>query len=589
MILSGFLFSGYRSFGDNKPAVIAPLQKINFLIGANNSGKSNVMRLVCEHRSLFEKHETKFEPLDVPQIGSGKFRFAIAASVKQVSELATSMLKRHDYAIESKNIEWLFSSNLFKHLIEDETLTWFNIDNLGTQIHTPLSEQLAKQLTLPAKFSWKRLSSGLTGRYYDRESDNIPSVLGILSAAKPQINFNSVIIPAIRQIGGATTELANESDFSGSGIIERLQKLERPSIGRNQEDKKKFERINSFLRSVLENDSATIEIPHDRSMIIVHMDGKTLPLESLGTGIHEVVILAAAATILENTVVCIEEPELHLHPILQRKLINYLNTDTDNQYFITTHSAHLLDATEAQIFHVYMEDGVSKVNTVSNTRDRSQLCAELGYKGSDILQANCVIWVEGPSDRTYLNYWITAKDPNLKEGIHYSIMFYGGRLASHLTGVDPEELAEHEKELISLRKLNRNSAIMIDSDKSSAKKHINDTKKRLRDEFDKGPGFAWITDGREVENYLDEDNVEDSVKAVHPQTATQLLAKGKWVNMLEFKHKQVNRNNKAPTPTASKVKVANHYVKNFDANLTVYDLGKRITQLVEFIKRSNGI
>ena len=51
------------------------------------------------------------------------------------------------------------------------------------------------------------------------------------------------------------------------------------------------------------------------------MDDKTLPLESLGTGIHEVVILAAASTLLDNTIICIEEPEWHLQSLLQRKLI----------------------------------------------------------------------------------------------------------------------------------------------------------------------------------------------------------------------------------------------------------------------------
>jgi len=589
VILSGFSFSGYRSFGGEDKSVIAPLKKINFLIGANNSGKSNIMRLVCEHKSLFYTHETKFDSLDSPQIGSGQFKFAIAATKKQVTDLATSIVRGQNYNQHVSHIEWLFSTELFEHICEDEILTWFNIDNLGNNAISSLDDEFARQLATPQGFSWKSLNGALSGAYYDSESSNISDVLRQMSVAKPKITFSSVIIPAIRQIGAASSTLANESDFSGSGIIERLQKLERPSIDCNQADKKKFEKINTFLRSVLENDSATLEIPHDRSMIIVHMDGKTLPLESLGTGIHEVVILAAAATILENTVVCIEEPELHLHPILQRKLINYLNTDTNNQYFITTHSAHLLDATEAQIFHVHMENGISKVNTVFNTRERAELCAELGYKGSDILQANCVIWVEGPSDRTYLNYWIAAKEPSLKEGIHYSIMFYGGRLASHLTGNDPEELAEHEAELISLRKLNRNSVIMIDSDKASAYSRINPTKKRLREEFDKGPGFAWITEGREVENYLDEDLVEAAVTAVHPHSAVSLLEKGKWANLLEFKHKKASQNGKVSPPTASKVKVANHYVNNYKADLTVHDLSKRVDQLIDFIKKSNGI
>jgi hypothetical protein len=48
---------------------------------------------------------------------------------------------------------------------------------------------------------------------------------------------------------------------------------------------------------------------------------------------------------------------------------------------------------------------------------------------SDILLSTCIVLVEGPSDRLYLNYWIKGIAPDLEEGTHYSIMFYGGRLS----------------------------------------------------------------------------------------------------------------------------------------------------------------
>jgi putative ATP-dependent endonuclease of the OLD family len=44
--------------------------------------------------------------------------------------------------------------------------------------------------------------------------------------------------------------------------------------------------------------------------------------------------------------------------------------------------------------------------------------------------------------------------------------------------------------------------ILIDSDKTSASAEINETKKRIAAEISNIGGMAWITEGREIENYL---------------------------------------------------------------------------------------
>lgn len=45
--LLGFEFHSYRSFSSDKPAVLYPLSKINLLAGQNNTGKSNILRVVA--------------------------------------------------------------------------------------------------------------------------------------------------------------------------------------------------------------------------------------------------------------------------------------------------------------------------------------------------------------------------------------------------------------------------------------------------------------------------------------------------------------------------------------------------------------
>ena len=489
---------------------------------------------------------------------------------------------------ETQRIAPLDKINLFIGQNNSEII-WliYDEENKPHSTRSYLSKQLAEKIIAENSLSARDLANFLRILNDQQQLSSTYSREEPLSLARQILNKISPIqdialpeielIPAIRKIGEADSKA---DDYSGLGIIDTLAKLQNPPYNQ-QGTKEKFKQINEFVREVIDNPTAILEIPYERDMILVHMDDKTLPLSSLGMGIHEVIILGAAATVLEEQIICIEELEIHLHPILQKKLIRYLRDRTSNQYFITTHSAHLLDTPGAAIFHVKYQNGQSFVNLVSSPNDKTLICTDLGYHASDLLQANCIIWVEGPSDRIYLKYWIESIDENLTEGIHYSIMFYGGRLLSHLSGAD--EFDEDEiKEFINLKKLNRYSAIMIDSDKDSSRKHINQTKRRIKNEFESDLGFAWITQGREVENYIDPDILEAAVKKVHP-SAVALEKKGNYDNCLPFINKKGKINS-----NVNKVKVAREVIER-SPTLDILDLKSRINQTVKFIKVSNGL
>lgn len=241
------------------------------------------------------------------------------------------------------------------------------------------------------------------------------------------------------------------------------------------------------------------------------------------------------------------------------------------------------------MFRVANDGYQTRISKIDLKQGRRNLCTELGYRASDIVQTNCVIWVEGPSDRIYLNKWISSKNPDLIEGTNYSIMFYGGRLLSHLSATDEDENARSVSDLIDLQSLNKNTVVMIDSDKATEGDKINSTKQRIQKELEAGEGLPWITQGREIENYVPYAELQKAVKEIHASIYLAEMEDNPFDHALHFK--QDIKKSKSKTPAdifknVNKIAVAKLVCEN-DVDWSVLDLDKRISELISFIEKAN--
>lgn len=290
-------------------------------------------------------------------------------------------------------------------------------------------------------------------------------------------------------------------------------------------------------------------------------------------------------------VFCLEEPENNLHPSLLRRLIDFLAEQREVGGFslvITTHSPICIDLAtkrdDATILHVRRQEGRTICENVLDYAGKTSVLEDLDVRGSDILQANGIIWIEGPSDRVYINKWIEiVSNGGLREGAHYSFMFYGGKVLSHFDALPPDELPRK----IAMLAVNRNIAVVLDSDRhpktwrtKTGKRRrpsmkLNATKREIIRQVEERGGLAWVTAGKEIENYV-------------PNAIWEQLA-GEALN-IEDEYEDIPAIRILSKLASSKVRLAHEAEKliNVGSIADNLDLEAKVKTLCEHIRRWNG-
>lgn len=479
---TGIQFSGYKLFCDENIVNFDKITNINVIIGKNNSGKLSLLDVVemAYDENSFKKQNR--------QIGSIRVWLPMTRDIVQAIFSGYSRIGEWDASsywekVEGKNALIEFGGT--KNAKNSSGYWSINTGNILLENQSYFQNGIYHFEQEKKKYIFKRLSA---------ERNIVPEGernLELSSTGEGASNLVRVFL--------------NDSAYDESVIEEILFN----ALNKIMYPEAEFESIRIQQTKISEEYAWEIYLK-EKGM-------ERVPLSKSGSGIKTIILVLLNLLVVplqpqnygKKIVYGFEELENNLHPALQRKLFDYIYefaVERNIYVFITTHSHVAIntffDKEKACIYHVVKENKGATIKRIESYIDKTEILDDLDIKASDILQANGIIWVEGPSDRIYIKKWLEVFCNNqFEEGKHYQFLYYGGKLLSQYS-------AEEETELISIITTNRNAAIVIDSDKRNQATRLNGTKKRIIDEFKKLGMFYWITKGKEIENYISKEALE---------------------------------------------------------------------------------
>jgi hypothetical protein len=467
----------YKSFGEVSLEGFDGLDLINVIIGRNNSGKSALLDLV----------RYTVSPSDISSLGH-KSKLPEVYVTKPLAEgeigrvfpqnQSGGMLSSHSNFFEYGK-QWI-GKPITLHLQPNQT-TFVNVDPPfeTDQIKNEFGNKLAGQFVNP--LNGKQYRRLLADRNVRPEGDGSPSMTEDGQGATNVIqNF--------------INKANRDRSLVEINLLTALNEIFNPDAS--------FKRI---LVRQIEGGAWEIYLEEENKGLV--------SLSNSGSGLKTIILVLINILLmpilegrnLGDYIFAFEELENNLHPGLQRRLLTYLRRIAEDKgccIILTTHSNVIIDLfskdEKAQIIHVTHNGEYATAKRVKTYVENRGILDDLDVRASDLLQANGIVWLEGPSDRLYFNRWIELwTEGAIKEGTHYQCVFYGGRLLAHLSARSSEQ-----QETIDILNVNKNALLLIDSDKLSATSAINTTKQRIIKEIESVGGFSWVTKGKEIENYI---------------------------------------------------------------------------------------
>lgn len=459
------------------------IDKINIFIGTNNSGKSKFMRKIMASESFILLNEIVFNNINS--------NVSIYRSIK-------SLVRRIDIRAQLNELKGMDS---FYNRYQDSDL--YTITNQPNIYYIPT---LRSAHTL---YIDKSDTSSHKSKIYEKIEDDIFS-------------------DTLRK----NYEIDDRVDiFTGVHLHKNILNARNSK----RETRKKFENFEKFISKNF-FDGKTIDIiaefdkdanrkgDNTKEIISIHIEGEkySRDLFNLGDGIQALIILMYKIFLAEdNSYIFIDEPEINLHPGMQRLFLEQIKSNSDLvkknlTYFISTHSNHFLDLTleknNISIYSFYSkveDDGEKRLIIKNANSGDNEILKNIGVNNSSVFMANSSIWVEGISDRIYIRAFLKSyceykrvKFP--KEDIDFAFFEYAGSNIDHYFFSNIDDSSMQDMIISDVKAMALSNKIFLLADSDNARANTSKGRRIAKIESAKSLNFEpkIIRDYREIENFI---------------------------------------------------------------------------------------